>query len=91
MNSPSIINESQEDNSSMAMVRSIRKIVKLDVGGSAVACKGFLKHLVILVFAKKGEETPSIRATVVLIHFRPTGSPFSKVLVVDFYWTDEKT
>jgi len=36
VNSPLIINESQVANSSIAMVRGIRKVVQLDVGGIGV-------------------------------------------------------
>ena len=59
MNSPSIIIESQIANSSIAMIRSIRKVVQLDVGGSGM--RGISKTSRDLDFCDRGKRLhPSV-------------------------------
>jgi len=62
MTSPSIINEYQVANSSVAMIGSVGKIVQLDVGGSGM--RRISKASRDPDFCAQGKETPFICATV---------------------------
>ena len=90
MSSPSIINKSQVANSRIAMVRSIRKIVQLDIGGNGM--RRISKTSRYLDFCDNGKGLyPSVPLCEQWFWYKfvPLDSHSLKFLKQDLHWKDD--